>query len=95
MTFMASVYNSRFTTLTPLCGSFNSNFRNKFLLLKQNIHKQDLVVLRLKTSPQKVYGRHHELVDPYKISISQMVMDNFSSSIVFFPLSTIRHFLLT
>jgi hypothetical protein len=70
MTFMASVYNSRFTTLTPLCGSFYSNFLNRFLLLKQNIHEQDLVVLRLKTSPQKVYGRHHELVDPYKISIS-------------------------
>jgi len=33
------------------------------------------VATRLKSSLQKFYGRHHNLVDRYKISISQMTMD--------------------
>jgi len=46
-------------------------------LLKQKVFKQAYVTLRLKSSLQKLHGRHHELVDSYEISISQMIMDFF------------------
>ena len=44
-------------------------------LLPQNILNQDHVTPRLKSSLRKFYGRHHNLVDRYEISISQMTMD--------------------
>ena len=37
--------------------------------------KQGYFAPRLKSSLQKLYGRHHNLVDRYTISISQMTMD--------------------
>jgi hypothetical protein len=42
----------------------------------------------LKSSLQKFYGRHNDLVDSYEISISQMTMDLFPFNVDFiFPLS--------
>ena len=37
--------------------------------------KKGYVAPRLKSSLQKLYGRYHNLVDRYEISISQMTMD--------------------
>ena len=52
-----------------------SHFLNRAQLLTQKLLKQGYVLLRLKSSLQKVYGRLHNLVDRYEISISQMTMD--------------------
>jgi hypothetical protein len=41
-------------------------------MLTQRLLKQDYVVPRLKSSLQKLYGRHNNLIDSYKISKSQM-----------------------
>ena len=44
-------------------------------LLTQKVLKQGCGAPTLKSSLQKVYGRHHDLVDHYEISISQITMD--------------------
>jgi len=41
----------------------------------QKLPKQGYIAPRLKSSLQKLYGRHHNLVDRYEISISQMTME--------------------
>jgi hypothetical protein len=46
-----------------------AQFLTKMLL------KQSYVAPKLKSSLQKLYGRHHDLDDCYEISISQMTMD--------------------
>jgi hypothetical protein len=46
-------------------------------LLTQELLNQDYVTLRLKSSLQKFYDRHHDLVDRYEISISQITMNRF------------------
>jgi len=45
--------------------------------VKQNILKQGYVAPSLKSSLQKLYGRDHEQVDRYEISISLMTMNRF------------------
>ena len=44
-------------------------------LLTQRLLKQGYVAPRLKSSQQKLYRRHHNLVDRSEVSISQMTMD--------------------
>jgi hypothetical protein len=44
-------------------------------LLTQKLLKQGYVAPTFKSSLQKFYGRHHNLVDRYEISISQKTMD--------------------
>ena len=44
-------------------------------LLTKKLLRQGYVAPSLKSSLQKFYGRHHNLVDHYEISISQMTMD--------------------
>jgi hypothetical protein len=43
--------------------------------LTQKLLKQGYVAPRLKSLLQKFYGRHHNLVDRYEISLSHMKMD--------------------
>ena len=50
-------------------------FLERAQLLTQKLPTQGNVATRLKSSLQKFYGRHHNMVDRYKISISQMTMD--------------------
>ena len=47
----------------------------KIFKKKKKILKQGHVAPRLKSSLQKAYGSHHELVDRYEILISQMTMN--------------------
>ena len=54
-----------------------SDFLNIAQLLTEELLKQDYVTLRLKSSLEKFYDRHHDLVDRYEISISQMTMNRF------------------
>ena len=57
-----------------------SDFLDRAQLLTQKLHKQGYAVPMLKSTIQAFYGRHHELVDSYEISISQMTMDRFLST---------------
>ena len=50
-------------------------FLDRTEILTQKLLTQGYNALRLKSSLQKFYGRHHNLVDRYEISISQMTMD--------------------
>ena len=53
--------------------------------------QQGYIASRLKSSLQKIYGRHQDLVDRYDIFISQMTMDLlFFKQICFFTLSLPR-----
>ena len=46
-------------------------------MLSEKLLKQGYVAPRLKSSLQKLYVRHHNLIDRYEISTSQMTMDLF------------------
>jgi hypothetical protein len=50
-------------------------FLDRAQLLTQKLLKQGYVAPRLKSSLQKCYGRHQDLVDRYEIPISQMTID--------------------
>ena len=49
------------------------NLLDRAQLLKQELLKQRYAAPKLKSSLQKCYGRHHDLVDRYEISISQCI----------------------
>ena len=51
-----------------------SDFQERTQLLTQNLLQQGYVASRLKSSHQKFYGRHHNVVDHYELAISQMTM---------------------
>ena len=57
-----------------------TDFIHRALLLKKKLTKQGYVATRLRSSLQKFYGRHHELVDKYGVTISVMRTDLFSLS---------------
>jgi hypothetical protein len=50
-----------------------NSFRT-YQLLTQKLLKQDYVAPRLKSSLQKFYSSHHNLVDHYKISVCRRVL---------------------
>ena len=56
------------------CAQY-SDFLDRTQLLTQEKLKQGYVAPRLKSSLQTFYSSHHNLVDHYKISISQITMD--------------------
>ena len=62
----------RYSKACALC----SDFLDRAQLLTQRLIKQGYVAPRLKSSLQIFYGRHHNLVDHYEISTSQMTMDH-------------------
>jgi hypothetical protein len=58
----------------------------------QKLLKQSYVAPRLKSSLQKFYCRHHNLVESYEISIPQMTMDLLLFTRCFFPFITAKTF---
>jgi len=54
------------------CDNLWLNYLIRAQLLTQKLLKQGHVAPKLKSSLQEFYGRHHNLVDRYEISISQM-----------------------
>jgi hypothetical protein len=52
-----------------------SEFLDRAQLRTQKLLKEDYIAPMLKSSLQKFYGRHHNLVDRYEISIFQMTMN--------------------
>jgi hypothetical protein len=57
-----------------VCAQY-SDFLDRSQLRTQKLLKQGYVSPRLRSSLHKFYGRHHNLVDRYAISISKMTMD--------------------
>jgi hypothetical protein len=61
------------------CGSYN-DFLDKVLLLRRKLLNQGFLLVKLKSSLRKFYGRHHDLDDRYGLSVSQMTTDEFHLS---------------
>ena len=61
------------------CGSYQ-DFLDRRLLLTRKLLDQGFLLVKLKSSLRKFYGRHHDLVDHYGISVSQMTTDMFHLS---------------
>jgi ABC-type uncharacterized transport system permease subunit len=51
-----------------------------FLIIRKLLNQRFLLV-KLKSSLRIFFGRHHDLVDRYGISVSQMTMDMFHLSL--------------
>jgi len=49
-------------------------------LLTRKLLNQGFLLVKLKSSFRKFYGRHHDMVDRYVISVSQMTTDMFHLS---------------
>ena len=73
------VYISQLIRYSRACVSY-PDFLDRGLLLTSKLLNQGFLSERLKSSLRKFYGRHHELVDRYGMSISQMINDLFPVS---------------
>jgi hypothetical protein len=58
------------------CGCYQ-DFIDRGLLLTRKLLNQGFLLVKLKSSPRIFYGRHHDLVDRYEISVTQMNTDTF------------------
>jgi hypothetical protein len=72
-------YISRLIRLSRACGSYQ-HFLDRGLLLTRKLLNQGFLLVKLKRSHRKCYGRHHDWVDRYGISVSQMTTDMFHLS---------------
>jgi hypothetical protein len=68
------VYTSHMIRYSRAGGSYNE------LLYKGSLLTRELLVVRIKSSLQRFYGCHHDFVNSYRISVSQMTTDMFCSS---------------
>jgi hypothetical protein len=69
-----AVYLSQLIRYSKACGSYQ-DVLDRGLLLTRKLLNQGFLLVKLKSSLQKFYGRHHDLVDLYGISVSQMTTD--------------------
>jgi hypothetical protein len=70
------VYISQWIRYSKACGSYQ-DFLDRGLLLTRKLLKQGFLLVKLKSLLRKFYGPHHDLVDRYGISVSQMTTDMF------------------
>ena len=70
------VYISQLIQYSRACGSYH-DFLDRSLLLIMKLVNQGFLVVKLKSSFRTFYGRHHDLVNRYGISVSQMTTDMF------------------
>ena len=68
------VYISQLIRYSRACGSY-LDFLDRGLLLTRKLLNQGFLLVKLKSSLRKFYGRHHDFVDRYAISVSQMTTD--------------------
>jgi hypothetical protein len=73
------VYISQMIRYSRACGSYQV-FLDRGLLLIRKVLNQGFLLVKLKSSLRELYGRHHDLVDHYGISVSQMTTDMFHLS---------------
>ena len=72
-------YISQLLRYSRACG-FYQEFLDRGLLLTRKLLNQGFLLVKLKPSLQIFYGRHHDLVDRYGISVSQITTDMFHLS---------------
>jgi hypothetical protein len=75
---MEYIYSSQLIRYSRACSSYQ-DFLDRGLLLTRKLLNQAFLLVKLKSSCRKVYGRHH-LVGRYGISVSQMTTDMFHFS---------------
>ena len=63
------VYISQLIRYSRACGSYQ-DFLDRGLLQTRKLLSQGFLLVKLKSSLRKCYGRHHDLVDRYGISVS-------------------------
>jgi hypothetical protein len=68
------VYISRLIEYSRACGSYH-DFLDRGLLLTRKLLNQGFLLAKLKSSLRTFFDRHHDLVDRYGISVSQMTTD--------------------
>ena len=73
------VYISQLIRHSRACGSYQ-DFLDRGLLLTRKLLNQGFLMVKLKSPFPKFYGRQHDLVDRYGISVWQMTMDMFHLS---------------
>ena len=73
------VFISQLIRYARVCRNY-ADFLYRARTLTNRLLEQGYVATRLKSSLQKFYGRHHELVDRYGVSISTMKTDLFNGS---------------
>ena len=73
------VYISQLIRYFRVCGSYQ-DFLDRGLLLTRKLLNQGFLLVKLKSSHRKFYGRHHDLVDRYGIPVSQLTTDMFHLS---------------
>ena len=61
-------------------NKISGNLIALFFNINVKLLNQDFQMVELKSSLRKFYGRHHELVDRYGITVSQMISDMFLTS---------------
>ena len=73
------IYISQMIRYSRPCGSYQ-DFLERGLLLTRKLLNQGFLLVKLKSSLREFYGRHHNLVDRYGISVSQMTTHMFHMS---------------
>ena len=63
------VYISHLIRYAKACGSY-PDFLDRGLLLTRKLLSQEFLLVKLKSSLRKFYGRHHDLVDCYGIYVT-------------------------
>ena len=79
------VYISQLIRYSRACCRYN-DFLTRARLLTDRLLQQGFVAQRLKSSLHKFYGRHHQLVDRYEISVAGMETDLFPFTALLLPL---------
>ena len=70
------VYISQLIRYSSACSSYQ-DFLDRGLMLTGKLLNQGFLLVKLKSSLRTFYGRHHDMVDRYGISVSQMTTDIF------------------
>jgi hypothetical protein len=73
------VYIYKAIRYSRACGSYQ-DVLDRGLLLTRKLLNQGFLLFKLKSSLRKIYGRQHDLVDRYGISVSQITTDMFHLS---------------
>ena len=73
------VFISQLIRYSRACISYQ-DFLERGSLLTTKLLNQGFLMVKLKSSLRKFYGRHHDLVGRYGISVSQMITDMFPLS---------------
>ena len=73
------VYISQLIRYSRVCSDYH-DFLQRCVVLTERLLKQGYVRPRLVKTLKKFYGRHHELVKRYNVSVCQLTYDIFSST---------------